>query len=248
MGVSSLIQGVVDRLLPTPLSDGNISNARMSKYGELITRNNANAVQATSVDGSYIVATNPTPGTAIAMTTSITAFAETAGAVGVMFLLRNTLTSSETAKRIIMDYLKMRIVQVPTSATSWEYAVTLDDNPARYTSGGGVIVPTNPNGAVSTGSIATLYFGALTTGVPTNRRLVGRGTLRGIIPTTFDVMSIIFGSSPTMQGLHTSGSGKYFDVTAPVIISPGQNMAITMWGAANAAAPSFEFEAGWIER
>ena len=248
MSLIANVKGYVSRVLPSIMSDGSDANIRVGRYGEVFVRPNTQLRHALSDEGTYFIATNPTQGTGIAMTTSITAFAETAGAVGVVFLIRNTLSPSDNAKRIIMDYLKMKIIQVPTSATHWDYAVALDDNSARYTSGGSVITPTNPNGSASQGSIASLYFGALTTGVPTNRRLVGRGTLRGIIPTTFDTMTILFGANPSQNATLLSGSAKYCDVTAPVIVPPGQNMAITMWGTANAAAPSFEFEAGWVEK
>jgi len=248
MSLIANVKGMVGQILPTVMGNGSTADVRVSKYGELVNSPVLTSKQNLSLEGSYFIATNPTMGTGIAMTTSITTFAETAGAVGVMFLLRNTLTAGDTAKRIVMDYLKMKIIQVPTSATHWDYAVAVDDNPARYTSGGSVITPTNPNGGASAGSIASLYFGALTTGVPTNRRIVGRGTLRGIIPTTFDTMTIAFGGDHVANAILTSGSAKYLDVTSPVILAPGQNMAITMWGTSNAAAPSFEFEAGWIER
>lgn len=237
----------VSRALPQALPDTSQADVRGGRYGEQYSIPILGRKQALADEGSFFIATNPTPGTPIAVTTSITSFAETAGAVGVGLLLRNI--DAAGGKRVYLDYLKLMIVQVPTSATSWQWALVQDQNPIRYTSGGSAITPVSPNGDIVAPSVVQMYFGALTTAVPTSRRTVGRGTFRGVIPTTFDEYMLVFGSEE--GGGHATGaaaSGRLVGATAPVILGPGQNLALTMWGTANAAAPSFEFEMGWAER
>lgn len=242
--------GKVSRGLPSAVPDTQEQYFRLGRYGDIQAAINTRVAQALAEEGSYFVATNPTPGTPVATTTSITTFAETAGAVGVSLLIKNGESrSAQAPKRVILDYIKLMIVQVPTAATSWQFAGVIDDNPIRYTSGGSAIVPVSPNGDIAAQSIVSMYFGALTTAVPNNRRLVSRGTLRGVIPTTFDTFMIKFGADE--GGGHATGaaaSGRILAVAPPVIIAAQQNFALTMWGASNAAAPSFEFEIGWAER
>jgi len=240
----------VSRGIPQGYPDTNPVPIRGGKYGEIISIGLYGKKHFLADEGSYFIATNPTPYTPIAVTTSIITFAETAGAVGVAMLLKNLeARSSQNGKRLYLDYIKLMVVGVPTSATSWQYALVIDDNPLRWTSGGSAITPVNPNGDCNLPSIAQIYFGALTTAVPNNRRLVSRGTLRGVIPTTFDEYIINSGSAEGGSGFASAAaSGKSVNQAPPIILGPQQNLALTLWGAANAAAPTFEFEMGWWER
>jgi hypothetical protein len=240
----------ISRGIPQANPDTNPASIRGGRYGEIITMPLMGKKHVAADEGSYFVATNPTPATAVATTTSIVTFAETAGAVGVVMLLKNNdAISSQMPKRLYLDYIKLMIVQVPTSATSWQFALVIDNNPVRYTSGGSAITPVNPNGDVNPSSIAQLYFGALTTAVPNNRRLVARGTLRGVIPTTFDEFTILSGGVEGGSGFASAAaSGKSVNQVPPIILGAQQNLALTLWGASNAAAPSYEFEMGWLER
>ena len=241
---------VVRRALPSVNAEGAEASNRGGRYGEQFVLPMHGSRHTLADEGSYFIATNPTFGTPIATTTSIVTYAETAGAVGVTFMIKNSESRTATnPKRIYMDYIKMMIVQVPTLATCWMYGLALDDNPVRYTSGGSLITPVNPNGDSNSASIAITYFGALTTAVPNNRRLVGRGNHRGVIPTTFDEMVIAFGSGEAGGGFASAAaSAKYIDFTSPVIIGAQQQLCMSQWGAANTAAPTFEFEIGWWEK
>jgi hypothetical protein len=243
----------VSRNLPTALSDAAETGMRGSRFGELLNQPLFGSRQALVDEGSYWIATNPTPDTGIALTTSITAFAETAGAVSVALHMRNSETTDVVGtKRIYPDYLRLKLIaQAPTSATSWSYAVTLNDLTTSYTSGGSTITPINANPEkASSGTIAVLHFGALTTAVPTNRRLVARGLLRGQVPVILDQYILVFGGEPTGGSYWVTAAGvqRIVEITPPFIIPPGWSMALHMWGASNAAAPQFEFESGWWEK
>jgi hypothetical protein len=238
------------RGIPQRVPESQDIAARSDGYGNAFNAPLYGSRHFLADEGSYFVATNPTPGTPIAITTSITTFAETAGAVGVSLLLKNNDSRTGNApKRIYFDKLKLMIVQVPTSATSWQFALVIDDNPVRYTSGGSAITPTQPNGDSNIASVAQMYFGALTTAVPNNRRTVGRGTLRGVIPTTFDEFIITSGGMDEGGSMASAAaSGRIVENVPPIILAPQQQLCLTMWGAANAAAPTFEFEATWWEK
>lgn len=248
MSIPMLVKGLVNRFKPASASDNTSLIMRMDRYGNVVDAPVYDSMLGAAEDGSLFLATNPTSGTPLAVTTSITAYAETAGAIGFALLLQN-IGTGDSAKRIIPLQIKLPITQVPTSATSWQYVLLLTNNPAFYTSGGSALTPVCTHSDVPAGSsVARVYFGALTTGVPgSDKRYVGRGNLRGIIPTTFDEMTISFRGFPT-TGLATSGSMRNVVYNDAVVIGPGYTLALSMFGAANAAAPSFEPTISWIER
>jgi hypothetical protein len=246
-GFAQSISGRTSRGLPQPAPDTNSTSIRAGRYGEVMTVPLYGNKHALADEGSYYIATNPTIGTPIAQTTSITAYADTAGAIGNYFFWKNTdLTGG---KRVYLDYIKLMVVQVPTAATSWQWALVTDYGAARYTSGGSAIVPVSPNGDIGTPSVVQMYAGALTTAVGISKRTVGRGTFRGVIPTTFDTYVIVCGATQGGTGFASAAaSGRSVGIAPPIILGQGQNLTFIMWGASNAAAASFEFEVGWWEK
>lgn len=241
----------VSRSIPQPNVDTIDASTRGGRYGEQYTLPLHGAKHALADEGSYFVATNATIGTAVVITQSITVFAETAGALGGILYLKNTESKTAAApKRIYLDYIKLLCTIVLTASTSTQYALVLDDNPVRYTSGGAAPTIVNPNGDSSTTTIASAYFGALTTAVPNNRRTVGRGTLRGVVTTTFDTLVIVSGGREGGGSfVSAAASGRFVDSVPPIIIAPQQNLLMSMWGASYAGAgATFEYEIGWWER
>lgn len=199
-------------------------------------------------EGAVFLATNPTMGTAIATTTSITSEDQTKP----VLVLANTASASDpNAKTIYPKYLNMLLSQVPTSATDWQMSIRMDNNTSVYTSGGSSITPVNANSGSSITSKSALYFGAVVA-VTTNSqgRLVCRRQLNSAVPVTKDQWFFGFGEGILSSDQIAGGSGaKNVTFSLPgLAIAPGWNMRIQMWGGSNAAAPSWEFEMGWVER
>lgn len=207
-------------------------------------------------EGAYFVTTNPTVGTAVATTTSVVDDAATASAthaqnVPVMHIVNTGSLGDVNAKSIYLKYLRMMLVQVPTSATTWRFAIRVSKTP-RFTStaAGTTLTPVNANMSSQNSSVATVYFGAVVTALATDNRLISNGTVGSVIPVTLDVWTFTFGDvvQPT-NFLNGSASAKNVTLSLPpVVIPPGCNMNFEMWGASNAAAPSWEFEMGHAER
>lgn len=240
----------ISRILPQANVDTVEASNRGGRYGEQYELPLYGSKHLLADEGSYFVATNTTPGTPIALITSITAYAASGAATAAVLVLTNTESRSATApKRVYFDYIKLLCVDVPTAATSWRYALVLDDNPIRYTSGGSQIYPVNANGDSSVATIARMYFGETVTAVVNNARTVGRGILRGVVPTTFDTFVIVSGGTEGGGNfVSAAASGKFVDVTAPIIIGAQQNLVLSLWGASNAGVSTWEFECGWWER
>lgn len=221
--------------------------SRSSKTSPLFT-----GLQGAMDEGSFFIGTN-VPGTAIATTTSVVDDAATqssthAQASPVMLLQNQNATGGYNVYPV---YLKMFIVQVPTSATSWKYALRLDNLSTKLTTAGTVITPVQPNPAQTSKSNCYITFGAITTVIMSGQgRLVGNGQVSGAIPVALDQWYFAFGqasSSPDSIGTQTLVKSLTIPVP-PICIPPGWFLTLEMWGTSNAAAPSWEFEFGYIER
>mgnify|MGYP001582756064 CR=1 FL=1 len=242
---------VVRKSLPSAVADGSEASNWGARYGEQIVQPLHGSKHALAEVGCYFVATSPTPMTGIALTTSITTFAETAGAVGDSLLIKNTETgSANSAKRIYPDYLRIRnVTQAPTSATDWYISGVLDYSAVRYTSGGSQITPINANGDSSLASVATIYFGALTTAIPASRRLLFSLMVLPRLMIIKDMIILQFGG--ISGDVIPPNSAAIMDVAynvPPCVIGPAQNLTLKMWGTANAAAAQFEFDFGYWEK
>lgn len=241
-----ILNFITGRSRPQPVPDQMDVKVRATRYGELITA--PRPKYALADEGSYYVATNPTPGTAIVHVV-LTAFDDTKP---YLIIRNNDSPVDPLAKRIYLDYIKFLVAVVPASATIWGYVATLDFSTwaARYTSGGSAITPVNVNGDISVPSVAAIQVGAITAVAGASSRKVSRGTLRGVIPTINDVEVIQFGSHEGGGSMATAAaSGRMVETAPPVIVGPGQNFALNLFGAGNSATPAqFEFEIGYWER
>lgn len=208
-------------------------------------------------EGSSFIATNPTPGTAIATTTSVvddaTGASTHAQQKPVMFIQNQWTPGPLSSPNIYLRYLKMFVVQVPTSATSWKYAMRLSPNSNKLTTAGTAITPIQVSSYYNFASRASISFGAITTTDSTTdigQRLIGNGQVSGAVPVALDEWIFTFGAIPqAIDSSITSANIKRLSIpTASVIIAPGWSWTLEMWGTSNAAAPSWEFELGWIER
>ncbi len=214
-----------------------------------------NSDHATADEGTFFVATNPTSGTGIATTTSVVDDAATASAthaqnVPVMYIQNGYSASDPNARSIYLKYLRMIVTAAPTSATAWNMSIRSDAVP-RYTSGGTRITPVNINTGSGNGSQAILYFGAVvTTNLPSAAsRLLTRAQIQSSVPNVKDMWTFTFGDQAMPTNVLTAAAEKNINIPCgPIIVGPGTNISIGMWGTSNAAAPAWEFELGYVER
>lgn len=231
-------------LLPSRIKDS-IQNRpiRLNQFAEPIHQ--PFGPDRAAEEGSRFIATNPTMGTVIATTTSITAY----DATKPIMLVQNK--NGLDGPNITLDFLRLIQGQVPTSASTWNWAMVLD-TVNRYTSGGSAITPVNVNsGAAINGSGAQIYFGAVVApAAGAAARFIHRSMGRSVIPVISDETLFKFGS-PTHDGAGSLGGTVALRIpipAAPVILKPGDNWLLYGWAGSNAAAPSWEFELGYTER
>jgi len=78
--------------------------------------------------------------------------------------------------------------------------------------------------------------------------LVARGTLRGVIPTTFDEYVIICGGTEGAAYVSAAASGRFIAGCPPIIFGAQQNLLLNLWFTSTNAASTWEVEAAWWER
>lgn len=237
---------VVSRVKPAPrLPDGTANpRARKDAYGaSAIVSYTHKPEQMLADEGSYFVATNPTPGTGIASLAAPTTYDDTKPFITVQY----TTTSG---RRLFLDFLKLQCTAAGTGGTALNAVIVVDNAASRWTSGGSAITPVNPNMDDSTKSEAVINVGALVAAAAANKRIVWVDTLRPVIPVVGDTYLIEFGGNPAMNSLAVAGTAiaNVAKKAPPVILGNGQNAAINLWLPSQSAASSYEFVLGFHER
>ncbi len=209
--------------------------------------------------GKYFVATNPTPGTAIAYALK-TSYSATAN--GLFSISNGNPAGSGT--NLYLDFVEItQTATVPTGCLVMRFECIVEQAVTALTTAvnATALVPVNVNSGSNTASQATFTY--FTTGagtVPTavaSRRTVGIAAL----PTSVAVANSTYGiqfSSLANVGPESNGAGlTAAAATAPnrlytsmpaCVLGPQTTAFIQMWWITAAAnTPSFEFTVGWAE-
>ena len=199
-------------------------------------------------EGSYFVATNATVGTGIAgHAAPVVADTDT------KCLLHIFNGNAAGGKWIYPQYLKLRWTAIGASGTSTFFVSYADQKGATArTSGGTASTPVNTNTGSNLASGGTLYFGAVVTAFTSSRK-VGAFQSRSVIQVAEDTQLITWGQPgqfPLTGGVTNGGTAicSLSNANAPVAIAPGGNFGVAQITIAQAAASSFDYEFGFVER
>jgi len=240
--------GLASRGLPQPLADAQEGQLRVTRYRDLIAQILSCSNYGVADEGAYYTAGNGTPGTAIAHALSA-AVSETAGYY--LVLKNNDVPANGNAKRLFLDFIKLRSTVAPASGTAGYFFLKLDSI-NRYASGGSALSPLNSNMDAPSASIAQVWAGALTTvAASASARVVARGNLRGVIPVVGDEWILKFGGAdaPGASSLGGTAPLRMPIPCGPVVVGPQQSACLQLWFPSNATtAAEYEVEAGWWER
>ena len=217
-------------------------------------------VHALADEGSIFIvsstdaASGKAAGTGIPTTTSVIDDAATASAthaqnVPVLYLSNNNPAADANAKSIYPLWMRFLVTAAPSSASLWNYAIRAD-YASRYTSGGSALTPININTGSSVSSRALVYFGAVVTALPSaNQRVLSSGAIQSSIPVVKDQWVFTFGDMTAPTNVLTASAAKNLTIpVGPMVIAPGVNITLEMWGTSCAGAPAWEFEMGYAER
>lgn len=237
-----------DRQKPTPEGQNLWTGARADRYGGALVQSLwGSKLHGLADEGSVFVATNPTPGTAIAGIAAADGLDDLEALVFLRF-------GASSSKRLYLLWLELEVVAVGTSGTNFAYAIKVDKGNSRYASGGSSITPKNVNAADATATeVDRFQFGAVVpTAATSEARLVDHGRLRTVIKVAGDKYRFVFGdSSPgTPSGIPTEGTLQSTQVIncPPVILGGGDSMLLHEFAASQSVAASYQFKACWVER
>ena len=244
-------KGVVHRIKPDANPEYTDEEFRLTKYGELYVSPLTQTNHMIADEGSYYIASSPTPGTGLAFAVTAAA-SDTAG--NFLFIKNNdNVSDSPNTKRLYLHYIRLICTVAPATATAGQFKLNADSFlTQRYTSGGTALSPQSANMDTGNVSICQIYAGALTTVALSNSsRQLGRGVIRSVIPVVNDEYIFHFGSTDfeANQSLATATAIRESIPCGPVILAPQQSATLGLWFPGNATtAASFEIEVGYWER
>jgi hypothetical protein len=228
-------------------SGGTAKGVRTSVYGDLAAMPIGKARVTLADEGSYFVATNPTPGTGLA---SIAAADGVDDEEALIYLRNENATGS--GKRIYLDYLRIQTTVAGASGTNLRWVAQLDSGSDRYSSGGTAVTPVNVNMASTEATGADLAVGAVVLTAETAQvRLLGNGLLRPAIAVAGDTYLWDFGgavSLPTARLQDDSDTANILTSMPPVVLGPGDAFYFQLNGASQDTAAQYEFDLGYWER
>lgn len=238
----------VDRQIPDAESDSTDKSLRGGRYGEAYVAPLPSLTHWYSDEGSYQIATTPTPGTSVAFAVNASV-SETAG--NFLYLKNNDTQGNTRAKRVYLHHVRLITTAVPAAGLSGQFFFKVD-NKDRYSSGGTTLGIVNANIDGGVGTVAQVTVGAITTTAPSpSARLLSRGVLRSAIPVANDEFLFKFGTCEMGDSSSLGGivAQRIVIPCPPIILGPQSNLCMQLWFPSNAVTPaSFEVEMGWWER
>ncbi len=246
-----LNQSLVSRALPAANADSaaNSVSQRADRYGGVYATAPACGKYPWAEEGSYFVARTPTPGSGVSGTI-LTAFDATKPHI----FGNNT----STTKNIWLDRLKLIVTVAPASATTFQFAVKVDNVAIAITTNHvTTAVPVCPNLGISATSATNVWYqnngtATVLTALSGSAIVVAEGSIGGL-PIVGDEYHIEFGQQVLSgnSGLTAAQATEPAVKTAsaaPVVVPPGGGFAIYFWWAGNSiTALSYSFELGLRE-
>ncbi|MEI6598330.1 MAG: hypothetical protein WCL22_04735 [bacterium] len=268
---SALLKGIVSRALPSPNPDTPQIDVptRQGRYGDVKVESSWPTDHLQADEGAMNVATMLPGATTLQLGLSA-AFSATAGAI----VIGNT--DPPGGRRIYPKALRLVQAVAPTSGTSLQYAIVLDNvsrQPTTVSNGSGgsgpgtpatvtaYKVPVSNTNADLNPTIAGIVFFPLSIAagapptIPTQsqqaRTIVGNGIIKNSIPVVLDQYILQFGSCDrggTFQG--AAALAKIVEHAPAVVIGPGEWMVIHLWSPSNVTAGNAfsDMALEWVEK
>jgi hypothetical protein len=228
------IYGKAKRQKPTQSADLTQIQARMTRYGELLTASILDPNMLAD-EGSFFAAM-ATPGTPYNLAGATqTAFVATTPTA----LLYNN--EAALGKRYYLEAIRIAIATAGTAGTRIEGAILIDGI-SRWSSGGTALAIANVNMDDTTTSLAVAYGGAITALAASGSvRWLHRFTLSAAISLAGETFLIV--CKPTAVTATQKGA-----CVGPVVIGPTQSLLLYLWSPSQSATPTGEVNLNWWER
>lgn len=240
----------IQRNLPSTVNADSTSSvvlpSRTSQYLEAFVVPMGFKQQVFAEEGSYFTAYNVTDGTGIA---------GHAAPVQADLSLKPLLHifNGSTTKRIILDFVRLRMTAIGAGATTTDATVWIDNNGSTVkTSGGTVATSVNCRSDQPQTTGAIVSFGAVVATAAATEKRIDHQRIRSVVPVVEDQYVFSFGNPgyamPAAMALTGTAVVSAFVHMPPVVVMPLGNFKLCLWGASQSGAHSHEYTVGWIER
>lgn len=248
-----LIHGITGEALLSVqrIGDGISVPFRINGRGEQYVLPIVSDMKTALMEGSYYIASTPTPGTGITLSVAAgVTFSDTQGLVGINNIDTGVVIGGQ-AKRIFLDFIMWHVTTVPTAATQHDIAGRIDTG-AR-SSGGTVVNPVNANMDYSNQSVGRIFANPTVVAASNNvRNLFHYIAKKAAAPAYIvdDVVILKFGGVDwsSISNIIATTTGITVIPCPPVAIGPGQSFVLNEWAPARSAALSGELFVGYVER
>lgn len=215
---------------------------RKTKRGESVVQ--MTDMELYSLEGSFGILSNATPGTAIVSQASITAY----DATKLILHVKN----NETAKSVIVKYIKMFVSVVAGGSGTQKYEFRLDTQTG-LTTGGTALTAKRTNLAVASlfGNVVATAGAMTTVAGSANEVATYSGEARNGVGLAGDTFLFAFGAPMHMGGFLLPATTVGMQRTlhhGPLVIAPGGALRMAHYGASLSTAAQFEWELGVIVR
>jgi hypothetical protein len=216
--------------------------ARGTKRSELIVQQLDDGFYG--IEGSFATLSNATPGTGITSQASVTAYDATKDVLHIL--------NSETAKSLIIRYIKLFVGTAPGGSGTQKYEFRLDTQTG-LTSGGTALTAKRANLAVTSplGNVVATAGAMTTVAGSANMEKTYSGEMRNGVGAAGDTFLFAFGYAMHMGGFllpATTVSDQRTLHHGPLIVRPGGSLRMSHYGASLSTAAVFEWEIGCIVR
>lgn len=261
MGTEVLTRGVVARALPMASVDGSRDGevSRLGRYRDCAVMPFGGFRQNLADEGSYFVATTPTPGTGIAEFSASTSFSDTRAFIVVQ---NADQAANAQSRRLYLDYIKLMMTgTAPAGTTVQHFAAkrsTISREPTTAANKT-LLTPVNMASASGRASIARpmCYSVAAAMAVPASDPkdpVIGRCSIPTSLGITGDEYILKFGgedlgATPGLTAVRATAAARLVGVMPPVVLEPGEWFVLHRWWPTEATNfPTYEIEMAWWER
>jgi len=239
----------VARTLPTANSDSTATANpnRTGTYGEAYTIPLGAGKQWNFADeGSYFCTYNVTDGTGIAGHA-----APVQADLSTKPLLH--IFNGHSSRRLYIDFIRLRMTAIGAGASTTDVTVWVDNNGSTVkTSGGTVATVVNVLGGGATDGDSVVSFGAVIATAGATEKRVDHQRIRSVVPVVEDQYHLVFGNPgygmPAAMALTGTAVVSTNTNFPPVIVPPGGNFKLVMWGATQSGAHSAEYTVCYARR
>ena len=238
----------IAKTLPTRTADGSaiVLPSRTGSYGEAYILPMGAKQTLFADEGSYFTTYNVTDGTGIAGHA-----APVQADLSTKPLLH--LYNASATKSASIDFIRIRMTAIGAGATTTDATIWVDNNSATSkTSGGTVATVVNVNPGISNAASSVITFGAVVATAGTGEVRIDHQRVRSVVPVVEDQYVFQFGGAgyamPAAMALTGTAVVSAYVHCPPVVVPPGGNFKLVLWGASQSGAHSSEYTIGFWER